>query len=93
MYCLGAMRRFRDIGPTKAKTVTFEIAMLGRNGLAINDSTQKYTLRSLPGKFSGLHLVSIMYVGMKAVAPDQDAGIDLSREYAAALETFNTKPE
>ncbi len=93
MYCLGALQKFQALGSAKAKAVTLEIAMLGRNGLDINDSTQKYTLKSLPGKFSGLHLVSIMYVGMQAIAPGEDAGIDLSREYSAALEIFNTKPE
>ena len=30
--------------------------MLGRTGLDINDPTDKYTLKALPGKFSGLHL-------------------------------------
>jgi tetratricopeptide (TPR) repeat protein len=89
MYCLGALQKFQALGSAKAKAVTFEIAMLGRNGLDINDSTQKYTLRSLPGKFSGLHLVSIMYVGMKAIAPDQDAGIDLSGEYDEAKKLFD----
>ncbi len=69
MYCLGAMEKFRALGPEKTKTITFEIAMLGRNGFDINDPAQKYTLKSLPGKFSGLQLVSIMYTGMKAIAP------------------------
>jgi len=65
-----------------------EIALLGRNGLDINDPAQKYTLRSLPGKFSGMQLVSLMYVGFKIIAPEQDAGIDLSREYAEAKKLF-----
>jgi hypothetical protein len=47
-----------------------------------------YTLRSLPGKFSGMHLVSMMYVGFKIIAPEQDAGIDLSREYDEAKKLF-----
>jgi len=34
--------------------------MLGRNGLHINDPTDKYTLKALPGKFSGLHLLAVM---------------------------------
>ena len=88
MYCLGAMERFREVGPEKIKAITFEIAMLGRNGFDINDPAQKYTLKSLPGKFSGLHLVSIMYTGLKSIAPDQDAGIDISREYQEALNLF-----
>jgi hypothetical protein len=82
------MERFRALGTEKAKAITFEIAMLGRNGFDINDPAQKYTLKSLPGKFSGLHIVSIMYVGVKSIAPDQDPGIDLSREYQEAIKLF-----
>lgn len=88
MYCLGALQRFRDLGAAKAQAATIEIAMLGRNGLDINDLTQKYTLKSLPGNFSGIHLVSIMYVGMESIAPGKYAGIDLSREYAEAKKLF-----
>ena len=43
--------------------------MLGTKGLDVNDPAQKYSLRSLPGQFSGLHLVSIMDVGMKTHRP------------------------
>jgi len=35
--------------------------MLGRSGLDINDPDDKYTLKALPGKFSGLHLLAIMF--------------------------------
>ena len=49
---------------------------------------KKYILKSLPGHFSGLHLVSMMYVGMKSLAPDADEGIDLSKEYAQAKVLF-----
>jgi tetratricopeptide (TPR) repeat protein len=89
MYLLGAMKRFRDLGRMKTGTIAFEIAMLGRNGLDINNPAQKYTLKSLPGQFSGLHLVSIMYAGMKILDPSQDAGIDLSREYSEAKKLFD----
>ena len=93
MYCLGAMEKFLALGPDKAKAITFEIAMLGRNGFDINDPAQKYTLKSLPGTFSGLHLVSIMYTGMKSIGPGQDAGIDLSREHAEARKLFEAGRE
>ena len=60
----------------------------GRGGFDINNPDKKYTLKSLPGDFSGLHLVSIMYVGMQALAPTTDVGIDLSKEYAEAKRLF-----
>jgi tetratricopeptide (TPR) repeat protein len=91
MYLLGAMQRFRDLGRVKTGAITLEVAMLGRNGLDINDPAQKYTLKSLPGKFSGLHLVSIMYAGMKILDPDEDASIDLAREYSEARKLFDKK--
>ena len=42
----------------------------------------KYTLLSLPGEFSGLHLISIMYAAFAHTSPVADVGIDLSSEYA-----------
>jgi Flp pilus assembly protein TadD len=83
MYCLAALELF-DKSPEKRQAVTFEIAMLGRSGLDINDSAQKYSLKSLPGRFSGFQLVSYMYVGLKQLSPDADPGIDLAREYGQA---------
>ena len=83
-FCLDALQKFQALGDEQTKTISFEIAMLGRQGLDINDPSKKYTLKSLPGHFSGLHLVSIMYVGMKSLAPTADVGIDLSREFAEA---------
>jgi tetratricopeptide (TPR) repeat protein len=91
MYCLDALKLFEEGGRTKAGAITMEIALLGRNGLDINDPAQKYTLRSLPGNFSGMRLVSMMYAGFKILAPDKDAGIDLSREYAEAKRLFESE--
>ena len=88
-YCLDGLQKFRDLGDTKTRAIVFEIAMLGRSGLDINDPAKKYSLRSLPGSFSGLHLVSLMYTGMKLIDPTADAGIDLSHEFAAAKTLFN----
>lgn len=85
MYCLGAMERFDGMPRQEVQKIGFEIAILGQRGLETNDSAQKYTLRSLAGRFSGLQLVSIMYVAFKIIAPDHDVGFDLSREYQAAL--------
>ncbi len=91
MYCLDALKMFERIGRAKTGAVAIEIATLGRSGLSINDPAQKYTLRSLPGNFSGMRLVSMMYVGFKLIAPDQSPGIDLSREYEEAKRLFETE--
>jgi tetratricopeptide (TPR) repeat protein len=84
-YCLEGLRKFRELGETKTRAIVFEIALLGRSGLDINDPAKRYSLRSLPGDYSGLHLVSLMYTGMKLIDPSADAGIDLSREYEQAV--------
>ena len=88
MYCLGALERFQKLLPVDVQRIAFEIALLGQRGLDVNDPAQKYHLKSLPGSFSGLHLVCLMYVGFKQIAPEQDIGFDLSREYAAAKSLY-----
>jgi tetratricopeptide (TPR) repeat protein len=87
-YCLDALQRFQKLDEKKTRAVIFEIANLGRSGLDINNPAKKYSLSSLPGQFSGLHLVSLMYTGLQQLAPTADAGIDLSRELAAARAEF-----
>ncbi len=68
-YCLAALERFEKMTPDEVQKVGFEIAILGMSGLDVNDSTPKYRLRSLPGEFSGLHLLSIEYAAFKQFAP------------------------
>ena len=75
---------FAKLDVAKRRKITLEIALKGQTGLDINDAEPKYTLKSLPGQFSGMHLISIMYVGMKELDPDMDPGVDLSAEYEAA---------
>jgi Flp pilus assembly protein TadD len=91
MYCLGALERFEGMPKQEIQAVGQEIALLGMRGLDINDPSKKYTLRLLPGEFSGLHLVSMMYVAYQQVAPDVDVGIDLAAEYAAAKELYESR--
>ena len=42
-------------------------------------------LETFAGKFSGLHLLCIEYVGFQLIDPSIDLGFDLSAEYAEAL--------
>ena len=58
--------------------------VVGQRGLDVNNPEHTYRLRSLPGEFTGLQLVSYLYVGRKQIAPDSDVGFDLAREYEAA---------
>ena len=45
---------------------------------------KKYQLHSLPGRFSGLHMVCLMYAAFKIIDPTADIGFDLAKEYALA---------
>jgi tetratricopeptide (TPR) repeat protein len=85
MYIAGALDTFEKVGPAVTKQIATEIAMKGQRGLDINSSDKEYTLNTLPGKFSGIHLVSIMYAAFKQIDPSLDGGIDLHREYDAAV--------
>lgn len=86
MYIAGALKTFKKLGPKRRHEIALEIAILGRSGLDINDPTDKYKLKSLPGKFNGLHLLAIMYTAFRQIDPKMDTGADFSAEYQAAME-------
>lgn len=88
MYILGALKTFKEVSAKKRQEITFEIAIKGQSGLDINDPTQKYSLSTLPGKFSGLHLLAIMHTGFKQIDPSMDSGADFDTEYEAAKKLF-----
>ena len=88
MYCLSALKKFKEVGPAQTKAITFEISMLGRSGLDINNPDKKYQLKTIPGDFTGMQLLSYMYVGLKEIEPGLDSGIDLGKEYQQALALF-----
>lgn len=85
MYIAGALDTFDKLGPAKRQEIGVEIAMLGQGGLNINDPEEKYILKSLPGKFSGLHLLAIMYTAFHQIDPKLDVGVDFAKEYDMAL--------
>lgn len=87
-YCLDAMKKFRELGDAKMRAIVYEIAVLGRGGLDIHDPAPNYTLKSLPGSFSGMSLVCLMYTGSRMIEPDLDSGIDFSKEYEEAQKMF-----
>lgn len=83
-YCGEALSLFDGKPKEEVQRITLEIAMLGARGFSVNDPSVQYTLRSLPGKFSGLHLLCIEYTGFKIIDPSVDIGFDVSGEYAEA---------
>ena len=86
MYLVGAIDNFAGMSNQDVKKIGLEVATQGMKGFDVNDSTQKYQLRSLPGRFSGLHMVCLMYAAFKITDPTADIGFDLAEEYALANE-------
>ena len=84
-YLTDALKTFAKVGPTKMRAIGVEVAMLGRSGLDINNPAKQYKLKNLPGDFSGLHLLAIMYAAFQQIDPSADLGADFSAEYAVAV--------
>jgi hypothetical protein len=93
MYIASALADLRKGRAEGRQAIALEIAMRGRTGLDINDPTDKYTLKALPGKFSGLHLLAIMYTAFRQIDPTMDTGADFAAEYKAALEMQSAPPK
>jgi tetratricopeptide (TPR) repeat protein len=85
-YIADALKVFEKEGPQARQAIALEIARLGSDGLDINNPEQKYSLQSLPGQFSGLHLLSIMYAAFRQIDPTMELGMDFEAEYLAAIE-------
>jgi hypothetical protein len=83
-YIVSALEIFKGKSIQQVKDISFEIGLLGRQGLEINDPTKKFSLRTLPGEFTALQLVSMMYTGFKQFEPILDIGMDFSEEYGLA---------
>jgi hypothetical protein len=84
-YLLDAMRLFRGKSLQEIQEITFEIGILGKYGLDINDPQETHVLRALPGRtFSALQLICIMYAGFKRIEPGMDIGVDLGEEWGMA---------
>jgi len=49
-YQLDALRLFRGMSLPEIQEITFEIGMLGKYGLDINDPQETHVLRALPGR-------------------------------------------
>ena len=84
-YLLDAMRLFRGKSLQEIQEITFEIGMLGKYGLDINDPQEMHVLRALPGRtFSALQLICIMYAGFRRIEPGMDIGVYLGEEWGMA---------
>jgi Flp pilus assembly protein TadD len=83
-YLQDALQRYADMEPTKVGQVAMEIALLGRQGLEINDPGKQYRLNNLAGEFSGLHLLCLMHAGIRQFDANAETATGLDREYDLA---------
>lgn len=90
-YCIDALKRLKDASPKETAAVALEVAQLGQNGLNINDPEMTYTIKSFPGKFTGLALVCLLHVAVQKVSPGSDSGFDVRQEYEIAKGLFESK--
>ncbi|MCE3018902.1 MAG: tetratricopeptide repeat protein [Pirellula sp.] len=88
-FCLNALQSFTEMTNDQVKSIMFEIATRGMQGMDINNPEIRYSFKSIEGDFSGLKAVCYMYVAMQRLMPGVDAGIDLSKEFAKAKAMFN----
>jgi hypothetical protein len=83
-YIAGALRAFERLGPRRREEIALEIALLSQGGLDLIDPAPKYALRTLPGRYCGLHLLAIMYAAFREIDATLDTGADFLREYEMA---------
>ncbi len=57
---MGAIEKFGGVSTQEVQKIGIEVPTLGAEGFDATDSSRKYQLRSLPGRFSGLHMVCLM---------------------------------
>ena len=84
-FMVAALRSFQAMKPEQIQELALEIALIGSQGLDINDPKKRYRLAGLRGRFSGLQLLSIMHAAFEQVSPGMKVGIDLANEYREAL--------
>lgn len=84
-YMQGAMDHFAGKSKQEIGQIVMEIGLLGQGGLKINKPEVRYSLKNLPGDFSGLQLVSIMHAGIRLFDANVDTGTGLDREYEMAM--------
>ena len=83
-YIAGALRAFDTLGARRREEIALEIALLSQGGLDLIDPAPKYALRTLPGRYCGLHLLAIMYAAFRQIDATIDTGADFLREYEMA---------
>jgi len=90
-YCLDALQRFDNKSREEIFSIVSEIGTLGTKGIDYTDPDKTHLLKSIPQKkFTGLHLLCLMYTGFKIIEPDLDTGLDFADAYKMALDVHKS---
>jgi tetratricopeptide (TPR) repeat protein len=86
-YLSSALQAYRELDPGAQKQLLAEVVALSQRGLAINDPSQKHSLRHYQAgrPVSALQVACLYYAGVRLLLPEQDPGLDLRREYGLAV--------
>ena len=85
------MPYFNGLPPEKIKEIGFEIGLQGQQGIDHANMEQRYYLKSIPDKeFTGLQILSYMYVAFHFIDPALDTGLNFMKEFEAAQGLFES---
>jgi hypothetical protein len=91
MYCLAAIRFFRNKTKREIEMIWYELAMRWSQWIQYWEDS-KYHIHSIPWKeFSWYEFLSYMYVAWKILKPEADLWLDYSREYELAKQLDSKK--
>ena len=91
MYCLAAIRFFRNKTKREIEMIWYELAMRWSQWIQYWEDS-KYHIDSIPWKeFSWYEFLSYMYVAWQILKPEADLWLDYSREYELAKQLDSKK--
>lgn len=89
MYLQSAMQLFKNMKKDDIGKIGLSAAMMGMNGLDINNPEKKYFFKELNKECTGLQMLCYMYAAFQIIDPSVDVGINLSKEYETAKGMLN----
>lgn len=91
MYCLSAIRFFKNKSKKEIEMIWYELAMKWSQWIKYGEDS-KYFINSIPWKqFSWYEFLSYMYVAWQILKPEADLWLDYSKEYELAKQLDSEK--
>lgn len=85
MYCVGAIKFFKNLSQEQIKIISYEIALLWSKWIDQDSTEEKYSLQSLPWKkFSWRHILAYYFVWFQLIESGQNTWLNRHQEYEIA---------